>query len=266
MQGRDSINPVAPPSIVAYAQAHSVREFLLVAQAPEQQFATEEEAIYYLTHKINNVRHEDGRIYMKLTKDGQLYANSVSPYAETFFENIEPKIAPLVSALHKKRYLTYSSCEGHDYTYRRYVGLAFSDEESRDYVIDQVKALKLWGVELRKFDQVANQDIDAGRLKAHQQAPKYLGKFRPSELSQDDWQARKAAETRAFNIQFHRNYDTYFFLEIVIFTDLDLSLTWLLKNPLKSVWLYFMKKYLWDRTTQKIVTLVESEQFRKYQY
>ena len=36
---------------------------------------------------------------------------------------------------------------GHDYTYRRYVGLAFSDEESRDYVVDQVKALKLWGLE-----------------------------------------------------------------------------------------------------------------------
>ena len=68
------------------------------------------------------------------------------PYAESFFDNIEPKIAPLVSALHKKRYLTYSSCEGHDYTYRRYVGLAFSDEESRDYVVDQVKALKLWGL------------------------------------------------------------------------------------------------------------------------
>lgn len=266
MQGRNSINPVAPTSIVAYAEVRSVSEILLIAQAQEQQFASEEEAIYYLTHKVNNVRHEDGRIYMKLTKDGQLYANSVSPYAESFFDNIEPKIAPLVSALHKKRYLTYSSCEGHDYTYRRYVGLAFSDEESRDYVVDQVKALKLWGVELRKFDQVANQDIDTGRLKPHQKAPKYLGKYRPGDLIQDEWKARKDAETRAFNIQFHRSYDTYFFLEIVIFTDLDFSLSWLLRNPFKSVWLYFMKKYRWDRTTQKITALVESEKFKKYQY
>lgn len=79
MQGRNSINPVAPTSIVAYAEVRSVSEILLIAQAQEQQFASEEEAIYYLTHKVNNVRHEDGRIYMKLTKDGQLYANSVSP-------------------------------------------------------------------------------------------------------------------------------------------------------------------------------------------
>ena len=76
------------------------------------------------------------------------------PYAESFFDNIEPKIAPLVSALHKKRYLTYSSCEGHDYTYRRYVGLAFSDEESRDYVVDQVRGTQALGVELRKLTRL----------------------------------------------------------------------------------------------------------------
>ena len=75
MQGRNSINPVAPTSIVAYGEVRTVSEILLIAQAQEQQFASEEEAIYYLTHKVNNVRHEDGRIYMKLTKDGQLYAN-----------------------------------------------------------------------------------------------------------------------------------------------------------------------------------------------
>ena len=52
----------------------------------------------------------------------------------------------------------------------------------------------------------------------------------------------------------------------MIFTDLDFSLSWLLRNPFKSVWLYFMKKYRWDRTTQKITALVESEKFKKYQY
>ena len=131
------------------------------------------------------------------------------PYAESFFDNIEPKIAPLVSALHKKRYLTYSSCEGHDYTYRRYVGLAFSDEE-QGLCGGPGEGTQALGVELRKFDQVANQDIDTGRLKPHQKAPKYLGKYRPGDLIQDEWKARKDAETRAFNIQFHRSYDTYF--------------------------------------------------------
>ena len=93
------------------------------------------------------------------------------PLCGKLLDNIEPKIAPLVSALHKKRYLTYSSCEGHDYTYRRYVGLVLGRGE-QGLCGGPGEGTQALGVELRKFDRVANQDIDTGRLKPHQKAPK----------------------------------------------------------------------------------------------
>ena len=256
-----SFNPVAPTSIVAYAEVTSIKEMLLIAQQQEQHFSSEDEAIYYLTHKVNNIIHNDGRIYMKLDNNGLLFANSVSPYSETFFNNIEPKIAPLVVALHKKRYLTYSSCEGHGYTFRRYVGLAFSDEDSRQYVINEIKKLHLYGVELRTYNQVVNQNVNL-----NQKNPRYTNKYKPTELNETEQITKKESEIKTFNIQFHRNYENYYFLEIVIFSEVPPFLKDFIKKPFKNLWLCFMKKYFWDKTTQKITNVIESSEFKKYSY
>lgn len=261
MRETHSFNPVVPTSIVAYAEVKSISEMLLIAQQQEQHFSSEEEAIYYLTHKVNNILHKDGRIYMKLDNNGLLFANSVSPYSDTFFNNIEPKIEPLVSALHQKRYLTYSSCEGHGYTFRRYVGLAFSDEEIRQYVINEIQKLRLYGIELRAYNQVVNQKVNL-----NQKNPRYTNKFKPTELTEDEQVQKKEAETKTFNIQFHRHYESYYFLEIVIFSEIPPTFKEFIKHPFKNLWLCFMKKYFWDRTTQKITQLVKSHEFKKYPY
>lgn len=81
-------------------------------QQNQNNFQSKEELIYHLTHKTNNILHEDGRIYLKINASGELFAQSISPYSETFLNNIEPKIKELVQAFINKRYLTYSSCEG----------------------------------------------------------------------------------------------------------------------------------------------------------
>lgn len=83
------------------------------------------------TLKSGNILHDDGRIYV----DGDGIAQTVSPYAPDFYENIEEGIKPLVQALTIKNYLTYSSCAGHQAVKRRFVAVAFPDKEScRDFV------------------------------------------------------------------------------------------------------------------------------------
>ena len=128
MREETLLNSVVPSSYISFVNVQDlITNHVLTEQ--KLQFNTPEEFIYYMTHKVNNTLHKNGRIYMKIDDNGNLFANSVSPYSEQFLSNIEEKIKPLVTALHNKRYLTYSSCEGHGLSYRRYVGIAFADEK-----------------------------------------------------------------------------------------------------------------------------------------
>lgn len=254
-----SLNPVAPSALVVYADIESVSQHILTARKQQADFASTEDFIRYLTHEVNNVFHsETGRINMGIDANGVLYANSVSPYSETFLANIEPKIKPLVEALHKKRYLTYSSCDGHGNTFRRYVGLAFADDESREYVARQIEKLRLPGVKIKYMDTVSNMKIDAAMSKRI----KYSGKMSPAETKTEE---QSRLEIEGFNVQFHRNYESYVFLEIIILEEVYFDRTFL-ANPLKSIWLCFMKKFFWDYLTSKITAFINSSEFKKYPY
>ncbi len=215
---------------------------------------TVEEYLFYLTHKVNNIKHDDGRIYLDKTENA-LYANSVSPFSETFEQNIEPKIKPLVDVLIKKRYLTYSSCEGHDLSFRRFVGLAFADEDSRQYVIDYIAKLNIKGITLNSIDSVSNQKSNQKR---RGQSIRYEEKYNPL-LVENEY------ETLSFNIQFHRNYSSYFFLEIIILDSVDIGLS-LFKNPIKNSWLFFMKIFFWDKLTKRLCDELVKDSFKKYKF
>lgn len=245
-------NLLVPNPIVIKAEASQQS---IALQKVKQQFKTEEEYIYYLTHKVNNVVHEDGRIYMQLDENGNLFANSVSPYSEEFWKNIEPKIKPLIESLTNKRYLTYSSCQGHGPSFRRYVGLAFVDQLSRQYVADFVNNLKLPGVKINLLDSVCNQNIST----TFKENVKYSSKYNPQEKEQ------KEGEIKSFNVQFHRSYDEYFFLELIVLDKVDFNLNFL-KNPLKNFWLIYMKKFHWEKITQKLTDAFNSEEFKKYKF
>lgn len=258
-QLENSITSVAPTSILAVVENKTaIQNFVLEEQA-DLKFSNENELIYHITHKVNNVKHQDGRIYMKIDAKGKLFANSVSPYSEKFTENIETHIKPLVMAFHNKRYLTYSSCEGHDLTFRRYVGLAFADEETREYVAKKIMDLKLPGVFVKYFANVANQKIEQNK----KGQPVFTNKF--TEDEEVELKKLRERETHTFNIQFHRQYDQYYFLEIVILKEVKFDTL----NPLKignMLWLAFLKKFYWDKITNKIVHLINSKEFKKYQY
>lgn len=225
----------------------------------QTQFETTEDLIYHVTHHTNNVIHKDGRIYLKITANGELFAQSISPFSKTFFDNIEPKIKDLVKALIDKRYLTYSSCEGHNLSFRRYIGLAFANEESRQHIIDQIKSLKLPGVECHIKDSVANCPIEFNEKGNYI----YKSKIIPNETNQQ--------EIDAFNIQFHRNYERYYFLELVILKAVPIFngsllsfkfVNWIFKNSL----LIIAKKLLVETYTKKISNLIKSEKIKKYKY
>lgn len=252
MQRESSITPLAPSSYVTHS---SIKSLILDTVLAEQKitFQTPEEFIYYMTHKVNNKIHTNGRIYMSIDNSGNLFANSVSPYSDKFFDNIEPKIKPLVQAFHHKRYLTYSSCEGHGNSFRRYVGLAFVDEESREYVYNYISKLKIKGVTLKKQNTVINQHIQATNTT---KTPIYVDKFEANNNYED--------EAKTFNIQFHRNYERYYFLEIIILEAIPVGQFW--KNPIKNSWLLYMKKYFWDKQTKKVTQAIESSSFKKYYY
>ena len=147
---------INPSAIVISAPTNlAKREYL---QEEVLNFVCEVDYMYYISHKVNNVKQKDGRIYLKMV-DGILHANSLSPYAEKFEDNIEKGIKPLVMALKKKRYLTYSSSMGHGPSFRRYVGLAFADEETRDYVAKEINNLNIIGVITKKMDTVSNMKV-----------------------------------------------------------------------------------------------------------
>lgn len=226
----------------------------------KNQFEKTEELIYHITHNTNNVTHKDGRIYLKINANGELFAQSISPFSKTFFDNIEPKIKDLIQSLMDKRYLTYSSCEGHNMTFRRYVGLAFVDADSREHIINEIKNLNLYGIEYHLKDSVANCPIEFNDKGNYTYKNKIIPKTEISEK-----------EIEAFNIQFHRQYERYYFLELIIlkavpdFKGKIISFSFI-KWIFNNIPLIFAKKFLVDVYTKKITDLIKSDRVKKYKF
>lgn len=246
------INPVA---IVINAPTNPVKHQAL--QEEVLNFESEVEYMHYISHKVNNVKQKDGRIYLKMV-DGILHANSLSPYAEKFEDNIEEGIKPLVMALKKKRYLTYSSCMGHGPSFRRYVGLAFADEETRNYVARQINSLNIVGVTTKNMDTVSNMRVTQHNRTNKPEFGKYTEEDRQKEITQEK-------EVTTFNIQFHRNYEQYFFMEIIILDVIKYEYEGIFKEVQKLFW-RFLKVFYWDKLTKKVENHVQSDKFKKYPY
>lgn len=234
----------------ASTQAPSIK---LVATPQASSFATREDYLYFVTHKLNNAKWEDGRINMGIDGNGRVLANSVSPYSETFWENVEPQIQGLVKAIRDKRYLTYSSCEGHCLQSRRFVGLAFWSEKAREEFARRIESLGLFGVECRRINHVANMKTKEGKDGKIEFA-------RSAKVSASDYDSKD--EVDGFNISFHRQYEKYFFLELIIFDE-----TPTIKGPMtlvRALWLRWLKKHRWQATTRKIQLAIQQKEFPNY--
>lgn len=252
---RDSI--VQPISFIIQTEHKKGNLSSYQLNVDKKNFTTIEDYIHYLTHHVNNKKHKDGRVYFNMV-DEVLSANSVSPYAEKFWDNIEPKIKPLINILKSKRYLTYSSCEGHGLDFRRYVGIAFSDEVSRKYVADYINSFKIRGVKLIFLDSVVNNIITE-----HDKTGKPYP-VKSTELNVD-FLNKKIDEVKNFNIQFHRSYEEYFFLELVIFEEILHKYEGIWKE-IKKIYLKWEKRKYLEASTDKLVLKLTVEEFKKYNY
>ena len=247
-------NVLAPSSVIVHSESKEQDFSNIQFNIDKKSFATTSEYIYYLTHNVNNIRHNNGRIYFSM-KEGVLCANSVSPYSDNFWDNIEEKIKPLVKIINSKRYLTYSSCEGHGMDFRRYIGLAFCDEDTRAYVEQYIKGLNIKGVSTRLYDCVSNNVVETHNV---------TGKPIPTKKNEVVVQ-NKENEVQSFNIQFHRNYYDYYFMEIVIYDEISYDYQGVI-NEVKKIYKRIIKKKNLEKSTSELVKGLSSSDFRAYKY
>lgn len=253
-----SRNNLAPTAIFAQAEANQADISSFQFNIDRKSFANTKEYIHYLTHHVNNSIHKDGRVYFSM-KNGVLCANSVSPFAEKFWQNIEPGILPIVKALHDKRYLTYSSCEGHDLDFRRYVGLAFCDEESRKEVADYIIKQNIKGVTVKYFSTVSNNQVVESDV---------TGKPVPTKTStevKEKTSQELEDETLSFNVQFHRNYSSYCFLEVIVYDEISYKYEGIWKE-IKKMFLRYDKKRNQEKSTKILAEKLNLSEFKKYKF
>lgn len=140
-----------PPAIIeqyvapAAIRMEKPREF----KSPREMY---EWAFFNLT---NLYKGKDGRTYYRIAHDGTYMSHYVSQYSKHIDDNLEPKIAPVVKALHARKYLTAGSCQGHSYKDQRWVRVLFYNEELRD----RFKAAILKSGVPLTFDTTANLNI-----------------------------------------------------------------------------------------------------------
>lgn len=84
---------------------------------------------------------EDGRTYVRQDEDGNYISTFVSQYSDIIKENLEPGVRDAVLKLHEKGYLTFTSCQGHDDSKYRYIGVLFNTKEQKQEFINSVNAL-----------------------------------------------------------------------------------------------------------------------------
>jgi hypothetical protein len=165
------------------------------------------------THLIN------GRTYMFKDHLGQYVSTFVSQYSPIIDNNLEPGVRKAVLALNAKGYLTYTSCQGHDDSKHRYIGVVFNTIEQKVKFIDEVSRL---GLEVHWYDNSINSKerpcdplpwwSDAIRLHIVYDDNSFAGATvedrRDHPYSDQDL-------TKFWNIQMCRNYDHY---ESIVFS------------------------------------------------
>ena len=206
------------------------------------------EIAHRLHFRTSNKLQKDGRINAGVDAQGNLLAISVSPFARSFRKNIEPGIWPVVSILRAKGYLTYSSCEGHSLRSRRFVGVAFGDQASRDDFIERVRAWGEWGVFARPKDTIANLQSwsEGGSVKTRNAKNENVG------LSPEE-------EAYGFNVMFKTDYPRFYFAELIIYDEWPVG--YWLYHPIKAIQAGMAKKWHWDRTTAKVAGGIRDDAF-----
>lgn len=247
--------------IIPYVQQVEARRPFVVEErnpSEEQPAPTDGKAFTrWMAEKVQNKRHESGRINFHGVDHSSGPAHTVCPYVPHFLNNIEDGIKPLVLALVNKGYLTYSSCSGHQSFEPRYVGLAIPSEEFRERVVNLLSIrFKLWQkmqlFKLIKLSTVANNKFQVNSKNA------FTGVDRGEPT---------ADEAEGFNTIFYRNYPLWLFLRIqigyeVVFVSYTYPLT--IWKRLECLWAKVMNRLFRERITKQVVDFIESKEFPQF--
>lgn len=104
--------------------------------------------------EIGNTRFgKDGRTFVSIDRNGEYQSCFVSQYSGIIEKNIEPKVRGICLELHKKNYLTFGSCQGHEDTKIRWIGLVFN---TLDQKLDFIKNIDDLGLEIYWYDNHIN--------------------------------------------------------------------------------------------------------------
>lgn len=112
------------------------------SQQDEPELRTPEDGHRYAMFEKGNTFNIGGRTYIFKDHLGQYVSTFVSQYSNIIDKNLEPEVKDAVLGLHKKGYLTYTSCQGHDDSKHRYIGVVFNTKEQKRKFITEINRLR----------------------------------------------------------------------------------------------------------------------------
>lgn len=95
----------------------------------------------------------NGRTYVFKDEHGNYVSTFVSQYSDIIKKNLEPGVRDAVLALHEKGYLTFTSCQGHNDSKHRYIGVVFNTQEQKQQFMDEINSLNC---NIHWYDNVIN--------------------------------------------------------------------------------------------------------------
>lgn len=110
-------------------------------ESNEPQLQNAEDGHRYSMFVKGNDHMINGRTYCYKDEDGNYVSSFVSQYSDIIEQNLEPRVRDGVRALHEKGYLTFTSCQGHDDSKHRYIGVVFNTKEQKKDFIKNIDNL-----------------------------------------------------------------------------------------------------------------------------
>lgn len=247
------MNIIDPPAYVIPGEIKPIQQQVLVGHNGGPTFASNKEVHQYsLYNHYNTKLTEDGRTYTQRDKDGNFISHYVSPYAKKFWSgmNVEAGIEPVVRALWEKGYLTFTSCQGHEDSPMRYVGIAFVNDVERDKFVRTMSHLPVtWHYNCVNpiDDPLEHDDGNWMRLQWDQEDT--------TTKTQKDFTEKRYTKqqlTDFWNIMFSRQYKQ--FSPVVMCVACNMNP----RNEIDYYWWKLRYKFTKDRVTNRVAKFIEN--------
>lgn len=248
------MNFIDPPAYVIPGEIKPIQQEVRVGHNGGPTLASNEEVhAYSLYHHYNTKLGEDGRTYTKRDRHGNYISHYVSPYAKEFWSgmNVEPGIEPVVKALWSKGYLTFTSCQGHEDSPMRYVGVTFVDDNERNKFVKALSHLPVtWHYNCVNpiDDPLEHDDGNWMRMQWDQEDT--------TTQTQKDFTEKRYTKqqlTDFWNIMFSRQYKQYSPVIMSVACNMNP------RNELSYYWWKLRYKFTKDRVTARVADFIENQ-------